>query len=302
MLMRSKILFILSLLLLWSGGNTVFGCLNEERTDYIKPKPEVDGLTAGDFYQKFVFREDRAFWEKKRAEYRFPSDTGTFISGPNNLAVALLHLGEVKEAIKILEDWESKQPGQYFTAANLGTAYELNGENRKALDWIKEGIKRNKDAHYGTEWLHVKILEAKLALEKEPDWLDRHRVLGIDPPKNLPTDHLGQPKTLPELEDALVYQLHERLEFVKPPEPIVGQLLDDLSKVFAVKRTPEHAKAIRDLSLSYSASTEATKNGEAVTEGGNKAGGSYIFYGIIGVATVFLAGFIYVLVRQRKMF
>jgi hypothetical protein len=37
----------------------------------------------------------------------------------------------VKEAVAILEELEDKRPGFYFTAANLGTAYELSGENEK---------------------------------------------------------------------------------------------------------------------------------------------------------------------------
>ena len=86
----------------------------------------------------------------------------------------------MKEAIELLEELEKKSPGQYAVAANLGTAYELNGDNRKALEWIKKGVERNPESHFGTEWLHVKILEAKIAIEQNPEWLSNHSVLETD--------------------------------------------------------------------------------------------------------------------------
>jgi len=50
---------------------------------------------------------------------------------------------------------------------DLGTAYELAGKNEPALRWIREGLRRNPNSHKGTEWLHVKILEAKIEQEKQ---------------------------------------------------------------------------------------------------------------------------------------
>jgi hypothetical protein len=54
-------------------------------------------------------------------------------------------------------------------AANLGTALELLGNKEEALHWIREGIRRNPQSHEGTEWLHAKILEAKIAAQKDAD-------------------------------------------------------------------------------------------------------------------------------------
>ena len=58
---------------------------------------------------------------------------------------------------------ERRYPGHHETAANLGTALELAGHDAPALQWIRIGIRRNADEHYGSEWLHVRILEAKIA-------------------------------------------------------------------------------------------------------------------------------------------
>ena len=43
----------------------------------------------------------------------------------SDYAVALMYLGRGGEAIKLLQELEKEQPGQYFVAANLGTAFEF---------------------------------------------------------------------------------------------------------------------------------------------------------------------------------
>jgi tetratricopeptide (TPR) repeat protein len=98
----------------------------------------------------------------------------------NDYAVALILSEDHTKTIDVLERLEKDEPGLYMTAANLGTAYELAGDAATALKWSREGIRRDPNSHYGTEWLHVRILEAKLALAEDPQWLDSHTVLGAD--------------------------------------------------------------------------------------------------------------------------
>jgi tetratricopeptide (TPR) repeat protein len=237
----------------------VYPCLNEYGTDLVGKRIEIEGLTVLAFVQSLTTHEDRAFWNQRRVNVKSQLKWDIGYDLHNNLAVALAHLGQTKQVISILEDIEKKRPGKYGTAVNLGTAYELNGENEKALRWIKEGIQRNSQSHLGTEWLHVKILEAKLALAKDSTWLQKHSVLGVDfgtegkpqTPNPLPIDHLGQQKSMADVEEALVYQLHERLEFTKKPDPLVADLLFDLGNVLALTRTKEHAQAVYQLSLGY---------------------------------------------------
>ena len=308
---------LVSLLLLVAfAGSYAHACLWP--SGWIRRKPiDVEGVSAQEFVRRLTSHEGRAFWEKTRGDIESHRLTDPYVDNRNDLAVALIHLGRVKEAVALLEELEDKRPGFYFTAANLGTAYELSGENEKALKWIKECIQRNKDSHYGTEWLHVKILEAKLGLERDPDWLKKNSVLGADfrseddpqQPKRVARDHAGRQKSLGEIEDALVYQLHERLEFVKPPDPVVADLLFDLSNVLALTRTPEHANAIRELSLSYNpvqevlvsirlADKSVTQKSEAQTPGPSQG---YLLYVALGVAALLtLTGF-YVLVRRRRL-
>jgi tetratricopeptide (TPR) repeat protein len=308
--MKFKNLFILTILLIFLSAFQAFGCLQAAGIFVVGKRIPLEGVPVNEFMAKFLTHEDRAHWEKLQAKLELQKKNHPVIDTRNNLAVALIHLGRIREAIKILEEIEQKTPGGYFTAANLGTAYELSGENQKALDWIKEGIKRKKESHFGTEWLHVEILEAKLALEKDAGWLKNNSILGANfsaanrtPPKIYSTDFLGQQKSLAEIEEALVYQLHERLEFVKAPEPTVAGLLFDLSKVFAVSRTPEHSKAINELAVKYAGdSKELVKDGSVERD---KISGidnqNFFYYAVSAIALLLLAGLIHVFIKRRNL-
>lgn len=293
-------------------GPYAYACLQPAGRAQVGKRIRIEGVSAPDLVRSLVSHEDRSYWEKTRAEVEKQRQKYPFIENRNNLAVALIHLGRVKEAVPVLEEAERKRPGQYFTAANLGTAYELSGENQKALDWIKEGVSRNEGSHFGTEWLHVKILEAKLALEKDGGWLKRHSVLGVDfragentqQPERLATDHLGRRKSLAEIEYALIHQLHERLEFVKPPDPVVADLLFDLSNVLALTRTSEHAKAVYELSRSYGPGREDLVSSRPAAVSGaatRPPSRQYFSYGALAAAALLAAGGFYALLRRRRL-
>lgn len=152
----------------------------------------------------------------------------------NDLAVAYIYAGEYQKAVGLLREIELKQPGLAKTAANLGTAFELLGKNEEALTWIKQGIILDKTEHQGTEWLHVKILEAKIGIQNDPNWSKKNTILGIDfmpdssvgpkIPKSFPTDPFAGVLTLRSIEKALDYQLKERVKFVAAPDYIMSEL------------------------------------------------------------------------------
>lgn len=149
----------------------------------------------------------------------------------NDLGVARLLTGKLDEAVRLFRQTEERFPGNARVAANLGTALELQGNNEEALTWIREGIKRDATEHEGSEWLHARILEAKLALKSDPKWLENNRVLELDfgtsevptAPEILPIED-GRIKGAKQLLDQIDYQLDERTKFVKPPDLIVGDL------------------------------------------------------------------------------
>src|SRR6185295_18138288 len=149
----------------------------------------------------------------------------------SDYAATLVHRGEARRAVEVLESVERLHPGEYIVAANLGTAYELSGNLDKAYFWINEGIRRNAQSHEGTEWLHLRILKARMALAKDPAWIQTHSVLELDfgtgtepkKPETWPADSGGAEGVI----KALAYQLRERMAFVPAPDPLVGGMIAD---------------------------------------------------------------------------
>ena len=165
-------------------------------------------------------------------------------------------LGQFEKAREVLEAAEQAEPGDYAVASNLGTAYELLGENAKALAWIRKGIERKPGSHGGTEWVHVKILEAKLALAADPKWLETHTVLGLDYGRDARPARIGDAPAAKEkytVLHGLSYQLRERLKFVKAPDALVGDLLFNLANETAVLGAAQQALGIYDLAAEYQA-------------------------------------------------
>ncbi|MCL4677841.1 MAG: hypothetical protein KJ017_04505 [Alphaproteobacteria bacterium] len=171
------------------------------------------------------------------------------------LAMQELLTGDAQKAVPMFLDFEKSNP-EYASAASLGTAYELSGDNQNALKWIKEGLKRNPESHHRTEWLHVLILEAKINLEKNPDYYADKRVLELadtlpEKESDVFVTYNGQNFNRLQVEAALAYQLFERTVFVKPKDVIVADLLFSLSKINALNDDFETAFGFLDLSKQY---------------------------------------------------
>ena len=80
------------------------------------------------------------------------------------------------------------------------------------------------DEHEGSEWVHVKILEAKLTLKKNPNWLRTRSVVGWREGEQLLADDRGRVRSPADLIRPITYLLKERTQFVQPPDPVVGDL------------------------------------------------------------------------------
>lgn len=170
----------------------------------------------------------------------------------SDYSIALMYLERSKEAVALLEQLEQERPGEYFVAANLGTAYELSGNNEKALQWINEGIRRNPKSHEGTEWLHAKILEAKISQESDKTYFEKHSVLELEPAKiSESMDADGKKFSPRKLAEAIEYQLRERVQFVKPPDAAVASLLFDYAAIEAATRSLESAKKVLAMASEY---------------------------------------------------
>lgn len=140
----------------------------------------------------------------------------------------LILQGNYKEAIALYLHIEQMSPNRYATASNIGTAYELAGQNEDALKWIKKAVEIDPGSHHNSEWIHVKILEAKI---KGPEFYTTEFLLNTNFGTDV-TPHTELPKqSLQNLSAALYYQLNERISFIKPKDAIVARLLFDLGNI-----------------------------------------------------------------------
>lgn len=179
------------------------------------------------------------------------------VASANDKAVQTLISGDTEKALKMLEEIEARHPGAYYTAANRGTALELAGQDEEALKWILEGIRRNPDSHMETEWVHVRILETKIQMKKQPDWLKTHTIIGgnlnqwDDPDFKIETAQ--GIKSRAEVQQALLRQLSVRMMFVKPKDPIVAQMLVELAHIESREGLVEPALEYIGLAAVYGA-------------------------------------------------
>lgn len=228
---------ILTFLLLFCYSNS-FSCYNEYYALDAKGnfhQIEMDQIRFNQaFDQKKIEKQLINLEEKlkKNADFKLLSDYG----------LHLVQAGKVKEALVLFEKLAELYPNEYSIIANLGTTYELSGQNEKALEYIRKGIKINPNSHGGSEWIHVKILEAKIALAKDPNYLNTHSVL------NLSSEQKQSKKTF----DQLYIQLQERFPFSpKEANPIMADLFIELGDYYFETISFEHAKAFYQIAQIY---------------------------------------------------
>lgn len=143
------------------------------------------------------------------------------------------------EALNLYLNIEKTHPNRYSTASNLGTLYELMGDNQKAYTWIKKSIKINPESHNGSEWLHLKILEAKI---KNLNTITGSFLI------NTNFGNTGVPETnlskeeIEKLARAVYFQANERISFIKPKDKIISILLFELGNL--VELLGEHENAL----------------------------------------------------------
>lgn len=169
------------------------------------------------------------------------------------LASVYIYQKKFREAIQLLEPIVDAHGSEMNIAANLGTAYELLGEDEKAFEWIKKSLVLQRQAHEGTEWLHLEILKAKITLKADPNWLKMNSILGFDfGSEGKPIIPQGiSMRQMDNAERALIYQLRERMFLIAPKDPVMADLLFDLSNIIALKYDLESAYDVLELSLKY---------------------------------------------------
>jgi tetratricopeptide (TPR) repeat protein len=215
----------LLILIIMLCGTSVFGCINtisEGLSDgTILWSDEKSQIPLGHNFKQF---DKEKTLEKL---YKFYDETKD-VKYLSDVGVVLILQQKYNEAKDIYLKIEEIDPTRYATASNLGTAYELLGDNENALVWIKKAVEINPTSHRNSEWIHVKILETKIKGEQSvtSDSLINTN-FGTSPN---PTATLSK-QQLAELRDALYFQLNERVSFIKPPDKIIANLMYDLANV-----------------------------------------------------------------------
>lgn len=217
--------------------------------------------------------------------------------------MVLIVLGEYQEAINILLKAEKQSPGLYATAANLGTAYELEGQNKNALKWISKAIEIDTLSHHHTEWLHVNILKAKIGGDS---LINSHFLIGTDFGNgDIPTSTLDE-LDLETLANTLYYQLNERISFIKSKDPIVAKLLFDLGDVHFLTGEFGAAKICFQMAEEYGFDSNQAQNrishcmkpkkkpadSDKKDPSAPSPGGNWILFACIGVLAIAVLGWI----------
>ena len=236
---------------------TAWACLNT-------PGTNLDGHNAGSIYGLEAHELRRLVNVSEPESVRSSAALPPAIPAKRLEADALdlIYAGNYSSALPLLQKAEADSPGDYSIAANLGTNYELVGNNTQALRWITEAIRRNPDSHRGTEWVHVLVLKAKL--RDAVAGISGTHPLSLDIPERFDADTPimidGVTRSAKQVREAIFYQLQERVIFVKPKDPYVAGLLFALARLNANLVNIESASGILQLAETYGYSDQTRIN------------------------------------------
>ncbi len=87
----------------------------------------------------------------------------------DDLAVAWSKLGDHAKAIELMEEKETRFPGLYETAANLGTFHIHAGDLEEGAKYIERAIEMNPDAHFGRERYQLELVRYVLSKRAESE-------------------------------------------------------------------------------------------------------------------------------------
>jgi len=167
----------------------------------------------------------------------------------SDFALNELKIGDKSFAIALLEKLYAYFPKEYNIVANLGTGYELIGNDMKALELIRKAVAINPSSHEKSEWIHIKILEQKLSTP--PNYPTIINLKITDFPSWIRDDAYQFPQDPEALKKQIAYQLHERISFIKAPDPIIAQMILDFADIVAKHDGASKAGPFYDFALTY---------------------------------------------------
>ena len=244
--------YLLVLALLLFIDNTAHCCINEYRTTLSGKVYYTDGGNVAPTAHYTI--ADTAHLREDLQEADSIYRTTGKLSDYSDYGAMLIYNGRYAEAKRIFQQIEMKHPGLYATAANLGTTYELLGNNDSAYYWIAKAIRINPSSHEGSEWIHLKILQAKIKARGNNAFYTSYNILSLNFGDKKKPENINK-LDLIALRNQLYYQLSERMSFVRPPDPIVAQLLFDLGNINAMTANVESGFQVFELAKRYGCQT-----------------------------------------------
>jgi tetratricopeptide (TPR) repeat protein len=216
-----------------------YACLNEAHVNKSGNKSIID-FTLGDliFYKTHNITDVES--TLKLLQNEVASDDEDKIDIQNDIAVQYIKLKKYDKAEKILDELYKKNKNNYSIVVNLGTLYELQGKNRKALEFIQKAIKLNPDSHEGSEWFHLRVLEFKLKNNLTDKKINENILLLM----NLKKDALS-------VASDIDYQLKERIPFMPAPNVLIAKILQEYGDYLADSISIKAAYLIYDLGKEY---------------------------------------------------
>ena len=166
----------------------------------------------------------------------------------SDVGVVLILQKKYNEAIKLYNEIEKSHPNRYSTASNLGTIYELTGDNINALKWIEKSVKINTKSHNGSEWIHVNILKAKV---NGLNFLSQNIINTDFSFESFPKTDLTK-NNLSSLRFQIYFQLNERMSFIKEKDKSIAVLLFDLANIdYLLGKKSSQYKELYKMAIDY---------------------------------------------------
>lgn len=233
------------LLLLFIISNFSFACLNGE-TKVLKNGVFVyeDHQGSCPYGHKFYIENFPKLIKELDSLYIATKDLDYL----SDKGYVLIVQKKYHEALTVYQKIEKLEPNRYSTASNVGTIYELIGENKKAYDWINKAVKINSKSHNESEWLHLKILEAKI---NGANYINSDFLLNLSfGNEEQPKSNLTK-KERDKLIKSLYHQLNERISFIKSKDKIIGLLLFELGNLLVLNKDYFEANCVFDKAFEY---------------------------------------------------
>ena len=162
----------------------------------------------------------------------------------SDLVIAQLYAGKYEEALTLSTKLAAKYPKQYEVVVTHAATLELNGKYKEALAMLNQAIEINPKSHKNSEWIHVRILEDRIAGGTKGSLLGLDFGSGKAPaaPAGVDTG---------KLLEQLHFQLVERIYFIPKTDTQFGSLLHDYADLLYVNGHKAAGRRYRDLAAEY---------------------------------------------------